>query len=66
MSPEAIPRRIFLKNVAASSGDAQVLFVVGTSVFPLNGGYNASGPLAALALRLGDELPSYIERPRRL
>jgi gluconate 2-dehydrogenase alpha chain len=46
--------------------DAQNLFVVGASVFPHNAGYNPTGVLAALALRLGDDLLSYIERPRML
>jgi gluconate 2-dehydrogenase alpha chain len=46
--------------------DAQNLFVVGASAFPHNSGYNPTGPLAALALRLGDELGGYIERPRML
>jgi gluconate 2-dehydrogenase alpha chain len=46
--------------------DAQNLFVVGASVYPFNAGYNPTGPLGALALRLGDDLSSYIERPRQL
>jgi gluconate 2-dehydrogenase alpha chain len=46
--------------------DAQNLFVVGASVYPHNSGYNPTGPLAALALRLGDDLLRYIERPRML
>lgn len=46
--------------------DAQNLFVVGSSLYPHNSGYNPTGPLAALALRLGDDLGSYVERPRRL
>jgi gluconate 2-dehydrogenase alpha chain len=46
--------------------DAENLFVVGASVYPHNSGYNPTGPLAALALRLGDDLVRYIERPRRL
>jgi gluconate 2-dehydrogenase alpha chain len=46
--------------------DAQNLFLVGSSVYPHNAGYNPTGPLAALALRLGDDLGSYIERPRRI
>jgi len=46
--------------------DAQNLFVVGASVYAHNSGYNPTGPLAALALRLGDDLAGYIERPRRL
>jgi gluconate 2-dehydrogenase alpha chain len=46
--------------------DADNLFVVGASVYPHNSGYNPTGPLAALALRLGDDLVSYVQRPRRL
>jgi gluconate 2-dehydrogenase alpha chain len=46
--------------------DAENLFVVGASVFPHNAGYNPTGVLAALALRLGDDLTGYIERPRML
>ncbi len=46
--------------------DAQNLFVVGASVYPHNAGYNPTGPLAALALRLGDDLKRYLERPRQL
>jgi gluconate 2-dehydrogenase alpha chain len=46
--------------------DAENLFVVGASVFPHNAGYNPTGVLAALALRLGDDLVGYIERPRML
>jgi gluconate 2-dehydrogenase alpha chain len=46
--------------------DAQNLFVVGASVYPHNSGFNPTGPLAALALRLGDDLASYTERPRML
>jgi gluconate 2-dehydrogenase alpha chain len=46
--------------------DAQNLFVVGASVYPHNSGYNPTGPLAALALRLGDDLIRYHERPTRL
>jgi gluconate 2-dehydrogenase alpha chain len=34
--------------------------------FPHNAGYNPTGPLAALALRLGDDLKRYLERPRQL
>jgi gluconate 2-dehydrogenase alpha chain len=43
--------------------DATNLFVVGASVYPHNSGYNPTGPLAALALRLGDDVLRYIERP---
>lgn len=46
--------------------DAQNLFVVGASVFQHNAGYNPTGPLAALALRLGDDLVQYVQRPRML
>jgi gluconate 2-dehydrogenase alpha chain len=46
--------------------DAENLFVVGASVYPHNSGYNPTGPLAALALRLGDDLTTYLQRPRRL
>lgn len=46
--------------------DAQNLFVVGASVYPFDAGYNPTGPLGALALRLGDDLSRYIERPRQL
>jgi len=46
--------------------DAQNLFVVGASVYPHNSGFNPTGPLAALALRLGDELVDYTRRPQWL
>jgi gluconate 2-dehydrogenase alpha chain len=46
--------------------DAQNLFVVGASVYPHNSGFNPTGPLAALALRLGDDLLDYVARPRVL
>lgn len=46
--------------------EAENLFVVGASVYPFNAGYNPTGPLGALALRLGDDLHSYVERPRAL
>ena len=46
--------------------DAENLFVAGASVYPHNSGYNPTGPLAALALRLGDDLARYIERPQML
>jgi gluconate 2-dehydrogenase alpha chain len=46
--------------------DAENLFVVGASVYPHNAGYNPTGPLSALALRLGDDLVRYVERPRML
>jgi gluconate 2-dehydrogenase alpha chain len=46
--------------------DAQNLFVVGASTYPQNAGYNPTGPLGALALRLGDDLSRYVERPQML
>jgi len=46
--------------------DARNLFVVGASVFAHNAGYNPTGPLAALALRAGNDMASYVERPRFL
>ena len=46
--------------------DAPNLFVVGASVFPHNSGHNPTGPLAALALRLGDDLIRYVRRPGML
>jgi len=48
------------------SWDAENLFVVGASVYPFNAGYNPTGPLGALALRLGDDLISYVQQPRQL
>jgi len=46
--------------------DAQNLFVVGASTYPQNSGYNPTGPLGALSLRLGDDLDRYIANPRML
>ncbi len=46
--------------------DAENLFVVGASVYPHNSGYNPTGPLAALALRLGDDLVRYCAKPGKL
>ena len=46
--------------------DAENLFVVGASVYPFNAGYNPTGPLGALALRLGDDLNDYVARPHHL
>jgi gluconate 2-dehydrogenase alpha chain len=46
--------------------DAQNLFVVGASVYPHNSGFNPTGPLAALALRLGDDLVRYTRNPQIL
>ncbi|MDB5955224.1 gluconate 2-dehydrogenase subunit 3 family protein [Ramlibacter sp.] len=49
-----------------ASRSTATLFVVGASVFPHNAGYNPTGPLAAMALRVGDDIASYVERPRVL
>jgi len=46
--------------------DAQNLFVVGASVYPHNSGFNPTGPLSALALRLGDDIVSYTQKPAML
>jgi gluconate 2-dehydrogenase alpha chain len=46
--------------------DSENLFVVGASVFPHNAGHNPTGPLAALALRLGEDLARYVARPGQL
>jgi gluconate 2-dehydrogenase alpha chain len=46
--------------------DAHNLFVVGASVYPHNAGYNPTGPLAALALRLGDDVARYVAQPKLL
>lgn len=46
--------------------DAANLFVVGASVLPHNSGYNPTGPVAALALRLGDDLVRYVGKPGML
>jgi gluconate 2-dehydrogenase alpha chain len=46
--------------------DAQNLFVVGASVYPHNSGFNPTGPLSALALRLGDDLVTYTQKPAML
>jgi gluconate 2-dehydrogenase alpha chain len=35
-------------------------------VFAHNSGYNPTGPLAALALRAGDDIAAYVARPRML
>lgn len=45
--------------------DADNLFVVGASVYPHNPGYNPTGMLGALALRLGDDLVNYVKKPHR-
>jgi gluconate 2-dehydrogenase alpha chain len=46
--------------------DASNLFISGASVFPQNSGYNPTGPVGALGLRLGDDLMRYLDRPRFL
>lgn len=46
--------------------NAENLFVVGASVFAHNSGHNPTGPVAALALRLGDDLVRYHQKPGRL
>jgi hypothetical protein len=46
--------------------DAENLFVVGASGYSFNAGYNPTGPLRALALRLGDDLNDYFARRRHL
>jgi gluconate 2-dehydrogenase alpha chain len=59
-------RRFSVVSPHLQHWDAENLFVVGASVYPHNSGYNPTGPLAALALRLGDDLDRYIQRPRVL
>ena len=46
--------------------DASNLFICGASVYPQNSGYNPTGPIGALGLRLGDDLVSYLQRPRKI
>jgi gluconate 2-dehydrogenase alpha chain len=46
--------------------DAQNLFVVGASTYPQNSGYNPTGPLGALSLRLGDDINRFIGQPGML
>ena len=46
--------------------DASNLFISGASVFPQNSGYNPTGPVGALGLRLGDTLARYLERQQFL
>ncbi len=46
--------------------DADNLFISGASVYPQNAGYNPTGPVGALGLRLGDDLINYLQRPRRI
>jgi gluconate 2-dehydrogenase alpha chain len=41
--------------------DAENLFVVGASVFAHNSGLNPTGPIAALALRLGHDIARYVK-----
>jgi gluconate 2-dehydrogenase alpha chain len=43
--------------------NASNLFVVGASVFPHDGGHHPTAPVAALALRLGDDLLRYLAKP---
>ncbi len=43
--------------------DAENLFVVGASVFPHDSGHHPTAPVAALALRLGDDVCRYIAKP---
>jgi gluconate 2-dehydrogenase alpha chain len=37
-----------------------------SDVYPFNVGYNPTGPLGAIARRLGDDLNDYIAWPRHL
>jgi gluconate 2-dehydrogenase alpha chain len=46
--------------------EASNLFISGASVFPQNSGYNPSGPVGALGLRLASDLIGYLQRPRML
>ena len=46
--------------------DAENLFVVGGSVYSHNAGYNPTALMAAIGLRLSDDLGSYARSPRRL
>ncbi|WP_372056138.1 GMC family oxidoreductase [Tistrella mobilis] len=48
------------------SWDVENLFISGASVFPQNSGYNPTGPVGALGLRLAEDLLSYLSGPRRL
>jgi gluconate 2-dehydrogenase gamma chain len=41
-------------------------FGKGERYYPQNSGYNPTGPLGALSLRLGDDLNRYITNPRML
>ena len=46
--------------------EASNLFISGASVYPQNSGYNPSGLVGALGLRLGEHLVDYLQRPRRM
>jgi Choline dehydrogenase and related flavoproteins len=46
--------------------DAENLFVVGGSVYAHNAGYNPTALMAAIGLRLSDDLSRYTRRPQRL
>ena len=46
--------------------DAENLFVVGGSVYAHNAGYNPTALMAAIGLRLSDDLSRYARRPQRL
>lgn len=46
--------------------DATNLFITGASVFPQNSGYNPTGPVGALGLRLAEDLAGYLANPRFL
>jgi gluconate 2-dehydrogenase alpha chain len=65
-TPMGADPRISVVSPHLQHWDAQNLFVVGASTYPHNSGYNPTALLGALALRLGDDLNGYIERPRML
>ena len=46
--------------------DADNLFVVGASLYTHNSGFNPTGPLGALSLRLSEDLLSYVKHPTHL
>jgi gluconate 2-dehydrogenase alpha chain len=46
--------------------DAENLFVVGASVFPHDSGHHPTAAVAALALRLGDDVSKYVAHPGML
>ncbi len=46
--------------------DADNLFVAGGSVYAHNAGYNPTGLMSAIGLRLGDDLSRYSRKPQRL